>query len=55
MKVLKYFIALLLFVNLFASCTTDDTVEDAIQSQNQEVLATGGDGDVDPDNEKDGG
>jgi len=55
MKVLKYFIALLLFVNLFASCTTDDTVEDAVQSQNQEVLATGDDEDDDPDNDKGGG
>jgi len=53
MKTIKYFIAIILFSNLFFACTPDNTVEEGINNSSIEVIATGGDGEDDIDDTKD--
>lgn len=54
MKTIKYFIAIILFSNLFFACTPDNNAEEEINASSVEVYATGDDDDGDIDNEKDG-
>ena len=53
MKTIKYFMAIILFSNLFFACTADDTVEEGINNTTIEVFATGGDGEDSTDDIKD--
>ena len=54
MKTIKSVIAIILFSNLFFSCTPDNTVEEGINNSSIEVVATGGEQDGDIDDEQDG-
>lgn len=49
MKTIKYFIAVILFSNLFFACTPDNTVEEGINNSTIENVATGEDDDEDID------
>lgn len=44
MKLINYFFALFLFLNVLASCTVDDQEEEMLATTTQEVIATGDDG-----------
>ena len=49
MKSFKYFMVLSLFINVLASCTSDDTVDEAVQSEQQDIIASGDDSTENPD------
>ncbi|MCM2301318.1 MAG: hypothetical protein NDI80_01700 [Flavobacteriaceae bacterium] len=44
MKLINYFFALFLFLNVLASCTVDDQEEEMLTAPTQEVIATGDNG-----------
>ncbi len=52
MKNLIKFLVLFLFVTFINSCTYDDPVEKSQNLKNQETLYTGGDADIEIDDEK---
>ena len=54
MKILNYFFALIILLSIASSCTTNDTEEDLLSVTTKDISATGEDGDVSPDDEKDG-
>ncbi|MEN8185524.1 MAG: hypothetical protein ABFR05_00185 [Bacteroidota bacterium] len=53
MKKTIYFIAFIIFSNLFFACTADDITEEEINSTTMEVVATGEDDADEIDDEKD--
>lgn len=44
MKLINYFFALFLFLNVLASCTVDDQEEEMLTTTTHEIVATGDDG-----------
>jgi len=54
MKLTTYLFAIFLVVNLFTSCTPNDSVEEGLEYESQSRLDSGGEEDTPLDNEKNG-
>ena len=54
MKLTTYLFAIFLVVNLFTSCTPNDSVEEGLEYESQSYVDSGGEDDTPLDNEKNG-
>ena len=54
MKLTMYVFAIFLMINLFSSCTPDDSVEVGLNNESQREIEPGGEYETPIDNEKNG-